>query len=530
LRNKEKKMGHHNSQGDPAQLSNQTRLHLVVHAGPFAGKGFSLTNQSLTIGRASNNDVVLDDKSVSLYHARLFQQEGQVILEDLGSANTTTQVNGAPIVGQHVLQRADTICIGTSVFGVTGFPAMPTILMSPSSDKTSFSTFSPAGASPPPPSPPVRPATPSRFGPPAWGWISKWQWGIAGVVVALLFFLFMGGAGIIAIFLAYSDVTEVTNLPEVVVDSPANGSQIQLHKPVTVKTIVTNVAEVERLEFWVDGPHGSQIQETKRVNSQSLTSWATLFRWNPDRPGSYTLEIKAYDATDQVSASAVAMVNVADERPVPAPPGLPGTTAYDRMSLVAKTNLTVRAGPGEAYEVLAVLPPGTRIIERGRSEDQQWWQIMLDEPNRGVGWIPADSNLVTTADSAPLAIQASSLLPTSTITPTNTPAPTSTPAPTDTPTPAPTDTPLPTAPPAPTQAPVPAFNQSPGNGPPGQGGQGGQGGSPDFASAAEQLGVTEEALLDALGDPPPDFEAAAATLGVSVEALQSAFPSPGANR
>ncbi len=38
----------------------------------------------------------------------------------------------------------------------------------------------------------------------------------------------------------------------------------------------------------------------------------------------------------------------------------------------------------------------------------------------------------------------------------------------------------------------------------------------DFASAAAELGVTEDALRAALGAPPPDFDAAAAQLGVTV--------------
>ena len=65
-----------------------------------------------------------------------------------------------------------------------------------------------------------------------------------------------------------------------------------------------------------------------------------------------------------------------------------------------------------------------------------------------------------------------------------------------------------------------------GDGPPpadGQGGGSGQGGRPGFAAAAEALGVSEQALRDALGGPPPDFEAAAATLGVTIEALQDAL-------
>ncbi len=52
---------------------------------------------------------------------------------------------------------------------------------------------------------------------------------------------------------------------------------------------------------------------------------------------------------------------------------------------------------------------------------------------------------------------------------------------------------------------------------------------PDMAAVAEQLGVTEEALQAALGDPSqgqPDFEAAAEVLGVTVEALTEALGTP----
>ena len=48
----------------------------------------------------------------------------------------------------------------------------------------------------------------------------------------------------------------------------------------------------------------------------------------------------------------------------------------------------------------------------------------------------------------------------------------------------------------------------------------------DFATAAAQLGVTEDALRAALGAPPPDFDAAAAQLGVTVEDLIAALGIP----
>jgi hypothetical protein len=51
----------------------------------------------------------------------------------------------------------------------------------------------------------------------------------------------------------------------------------------------------------------------------------------------------------------------------------------------------------------------------------------------------------------------------------------------------------------------------------------------DLASAAAQLGVSEQALHDALGDPgqgPPDLAAAAAILGVSEQELIAALGVP----
>lgn len=62
----------------------------------------------------------------------------------------------------------------------------------------------------------------------------------------------------------------------------------------------------------------------------------------------------------------------------------------------------------------------------------------------------------------------------------------------------------------------------------GRGEEGQQGGLPDFAAAAEILGISEDTLREALGDPPPDFEAAATTLGISTQELQEALGVGGA--
>jgi pSer/pThr/pTyr-binding forkhead associated (FHA) protein len=48
-----------------------------------------LADQPITLGRASDNTIVLDDDYASNYHARLRPYEGRWLVEDLGSTNGT---------------------------------------------------------------------------------------------------------------------------------------------------------------------------------------------------------------------------------------------------------------------------------------------------------------------------------------------------------------------------------------------------------------------------------------------------------
>ena len=65
----------------------------------------------IRIGKASDNDFVVNDPHVSRYHAKLVREEGGYwLLEDLGSTNGTF-VNGAQIVKKHVTP-SDTIKLG----------------------------------------------------------------------------------------------------------------------------------------------------------------------------------------------------------------------------------------------------------------------------------------------------------------------------------------------------------------------------------------------------------------------------------
>ena len=62
---------------------------LVVTEGGLSGVSVDLTDQQITLGRANDATLVLNDDYASSRHARIFPQDGQWLVEDLGSTNGT---------------------------------------------------------------------------------------------------------------------------------------------------------------------------------------------------------------------------------------------------------------------------------------------------------------------------------------------------------------------------------------------------------------------------------------------------------
>jgi pSer/pThr/pTyr-binding forkhead associated (FHA) protein len=73
----------------PARTGRGDPQRLLVTAGALAGTSLALTEQQITIGRSNDATLVLNDDYASSRHARLFPQDGQWIVEDLGSTNGT---------------------------------------------------------------------------------------------------------------------------------------------------------------------------------------------------------------------------------------------------------------------------------------------------------------------------------------------------------------------------------------------------------------------------------------------------------
>lgn len=73
----------------PAKPGRGTPRFLVVTEGGLAGVSIDLADQQITMGRANDATLVLNDDYASTYHARIFPQDGQWLVEDLGSTNGT---------------------------------------------------------------------------------------------------------------------------------------------------------------------------------------------------------------------------------------------------------------------------------------------------------------------------------------------------------------------------------------------------------------------------------------------------------
>ncbi|GAA0535755.1 hypothetical protein GCM10011581_24740 [Saccharopolyspora subtropica] len=97
-----------------APVEPEARPRLVIHRGPDAGTGFALGTPRVTIGRARDCDIVVDDATVARHHAELRWRDGAYVLEDRGSL-TGTYLNRR-LVERAELADGDEIWVGKARF------------------------------------------------------------------------------------------------------------------------------------------------------------------------------------------------------------------------------------------------------------------------------------------------------------------------------------------------------------------------------------------------------------------------------
>jgi pSer/pThr/pTyr-binding forkhead associated (FHA) protein len=80
-------------------------------------KEVAVGQKEVSIGRSPDNGIVIDNPAVSSYHARVFNEEGRLMLQDFGSLNGTF-VNGQR-VKMVMLKPGDSVGIGKHTIVVT---------------------------------------------------------------------------------------------------------------------------------------------------------------------------------------------------------------------------------------------------------------------------------------------------------------------------------------------------------------------------------------------------------------------------
>src|SRR6266481_2955007 len=88
--------------------------YLVIREGSKWTDVFRLVpGQSVTIGRAPTNHIVIKDERCSRHHAEIFLSQERWTLRDLESRNGTS-VGGNQVHGDYLLQPGDVVRIGAS--------------------------------------------------------------------------------------------------------------------------------------------------------------------------------------------------------------------------------------------------------------------------------------------------------------------------------------------------------------------------------------------------------------------------------
>jgi S-DNA-T family DNA segregation ATPase FtsK/SpoIIIE len=112
----------------PRAVRGSAVLTLLVIGGPTAGLVRPLERGRLTIGRAPDNDLVLDDSDISRHHATLDVGATTITLADLDSTNGTT-VNGEPVpVGSCPVRPGDLVRLGDSAVTIASPVELPAAL------------------------------------------------------------------------------------------------------------------------------------------------------------------------------------------------------------------------------------------------------------------------------------------------------------------------------------------------------------------------------------------------------------------
>jgi pSer/pThr/pTyr-binding forkhead associated (FHA) protein len=153
------------------------RLHIL--SGVLEGKVYELAEDRITVGRALDNQIRLEDGTVSHHHAMLVLDGSDYKLRDLNSTNGT-RVNGLRIV-ESALHHADQVRLGSVEMRYESEAKKSSQPLPPVQTGVSLTELGGAGA------PPPTFSSASPFGRKKKGGPSVWMWVVIGLgLIALI--------------------------------------------------------------------------------------------------------------------------------------------------------------------------------------------------------------------------------------------------------------------------------------------------------------------------------------------------------
>ena len=102
---------------------NQPLASLQAESGPLAGQIFAVDSSPYTLGRSTDNNLVVADSPVSRRHAQLELHDNRWFVRDLESSNGTF-LNRQPLKGAQLLNSGDLISLGETILLFTIPPGL----------------------------------------------------------------------------------------------------------------------------------------------------------------------------------------------------------------------------------------------------------------------------------------------------------------------------------------------------------------------------------------------------------------------
>jgi pSer/pThr/pTyr-binding forkhead associated (FHA) protein len=106
---------------------------LIGMSGSVKGQKFELNKDRVTIGRAANNDIIIQDEAVSSQHCYISCRAGRFVLHDLNSTNGT-MLNLQPVLTETPLLPKQVLQVGSSEMMFEGDAQEVTASISPVTD------------------------------------------------------------------------------------------------------------------------------------------------------------------------------------------------------------------------------------------------------------------------------------------------------------------------------------------------------------------------------------------------------------